>query len=54
MSKLTVMDIDDFRNECVRKMEDDLNTRLLQNHKEVNKGCYRKKRSPVWEFSLPF
>ena len=25
-------------------MEDDLNRRLLQNHKEVNKGCSFKKR----------
>ena len=48
------MEIDDFRNECVREMEDDLNKRLLQNHKEVNKGCYQKKKSPVRAFSSHF
>ena len=37
-------DIEDLRYECVRETEDHLNRRLLGNHKEINKGCYRKKR----------
>ena len=36
VSEATVMEIDDLRNECKRETEDDLNTILLQNHKEVN------------------
>ena len=48
------MEIDDLQNECVRETEDDLNRRFLRNHKEVNKGCYLKKKSPVWAFYLPF
>ena len=48
------MEIDNLRNEYVRETEDNLNRRLLQNHKEVNKGCSQKKSSPVWAFSLPF
>ena len=43
MSEATVVEIDGLRNECMRETEDDLNMILLQNHKEVNKGCYRKK-----------
>ena len=54
VSEATVMEIDHFRNECIRVTGDDLNRILLQNHKEVNKGCSRKKKSPVWDFSLPF
>ena len=53
-SEATVMEIDYLRNECVRDMEDDLNKRTLQYHNEVNKGCYRKKKSFVWAFFLPF
>ena len=30
VSEATVMEIDNFRNECVRETEDDLNRRLLQ------------------------
>ena len=39
-SEATVTEIDNFRNGYVRETEDDLNRRLLQKHKEVNKGCY--------------
>ena len=54
VSEVTVMDIDYLRNDCMGETEDDINRRLLQNHEEVNKGCSRKKKSPVWAFSLPF
>ena len=53
-SEVTVLDIDDLQDECVRETEDGLNMRLLQNHKEVNKGCSRKNNSPVWAFTLQF
>ena len=52
-SEVTVVEIDNLRNECVREIEDDLNRRLLRNHKEVNKGCSFKKKSPVWDFFPP-
>ena len=51
---MTVMEIDDFRNECMRETEEDINRKLLRNHEVVNKGCSRKKKSPVWDFFLPF
>ena len=54
MSEVTVTEIDDLRNECMRETEEYINRRLLQNHEVVNKGCYRKKKSLVWNFSLPF
>ena len=54
VSEATVMEIEDLRNKCVRETEDDLNRRLLQNHKEFIKGCSRKKKIPVWAFYLPF
>ena len=53
-SETTVMEIANLRNECVRETEDDFNRRLIKNHKEVKKGCYKKKKSPVWDFSLLF
>ena len=53
VSEATAMEIDDFRNECMKEKEDDLNSILLQNHKEVNKVCSQKK-SPVCAFFLPF
>ena len=43
-SESTVTEIDDFRNECVRETEDDLNRRLLRNHKDFNKRCSKKWR----------
>ena len=46
-SEVTAKKIEDLRNGCVREMEDHLNRRLLGNYKEVNKGCYRKKKSHV-------
>ena len=51
---MTVMKIDDLLNECMRETEEDINRRLLRNHEVVNKGCSRKKKSPVWDFFLPF
>ena len=48
------MEIEDLRNECVRETADHLNRRILGNHKEVNKGCYRKNKSSVWAFFLLF
>ena len=54
MSEATLMEIGDFRNECVKETEDDLNMRLLRNHKEFNMGCSQKKNSHVWAFFLPF
>ena len=53
-SEVTVMEIDNFRNECMRETEEYMNRRLLQNHEVVNKGCSRKNKSHVWAFSLPF
>ena len=53
-SEVTVMEIDDLRNECMRDNQEDINRRLLQNHEVVNKVCSRKKKSPVWDFFLPF
>ena len=46
MSEATVTEIGDFRNECARETEDNLNSRLLQNYREVNKVFYLKKKSP--------
>ena len=46
-SEVTVMEIDDLRNECMRETEQDIKMRLLRNHEVVNKGCSRKKKSPV-------
>ena len=54
VSEVTMMEIGDLRNECMRETEEEINRRLLQKHEVVNKGCYRKKKSPVWYFSLPF
>ena len=34
--------------------EEDINRIILQKHEVVNKGCSRKKKSPVWAFFLPF
>ena len=51
---MTVMEIDDLRNECMKETEEDINRRLLRKHEAVNKGCSRKKKSPVWAFSLLF
>ena len=53
-SEVTVMEIDDLRNECMRETEEDINRRLLRNHEVVNKVCSRKNNSPVWSFFLPF
>ena len=54
VSEATVMEIDNIQNECMREMEDDLNRILLQNHKDVNKGCYLKKRVLCGPFSSHF
>ena len=42
-SEVTVMEIDDLLNECMRETEEDINRRLLQNHEGINKGCSRKR-----------
>ena len=44
------MQIQDLVNESVGETEDNLNRRLLGNHKEVNKEFYRKKDSLVGLF----
>ena len=44
VSEVTVMEIYNLINECMRETEEDINRRLLQNHEVVNKGCYRKRR----------
>ena len=54
VSGVTLTEIDDLRNECMRKIEEDIKRRLFQNHEVVNKGCSRKNKSPAWEFSLSF
>ena len=54
VSEVTMTEIDNFRNECMGETDEDINRRLPQNHEVVNKGCYRKKKSPVWAFLLPF
>ena len=51
--EVTVFEIDNLRNECMREIEEDINRRLLQNHEVVNKGCSRKNKSPVWAFFPP-
>ena len=48
------MEIDYFGNECVRETEEELNKRLLQNHKEVNKGCSKNRRVLCGPFSSHF
>ena len=54
VSEVTVMEIDDLRNECMRETGEDINRRLLQNHEVVNNGCSRKNNISVWDFFLPF
>ena len=34
VSEVTVMEIDNFRNECMRETEDYMNRRLIKNHEE--------------------
>ena len=51
---MAVVEKDDLRNECMRETEEDINRRLLRNREVVNKGCSRKKKSPVWAFPFPF
>ena len=54
VSEATVTEIDDYRNYCMKERDDNLNRILLQNHKEVNKGCSRKKRVLCGHFSSHF
>ena len=54
MSEVTVVEIDDFRNDCMKETEKDINRRLLQNHEVVNKGCSRKIRVLCGPFSSHF
>ena len=51
---MNVMEIDDLRNECMRETEEDINRRLIRNHKVVNKGCSRKRRVLCGPFSSHF
>ena len=51
---MTVTEIEDFQNECVKETEDHLYRTIIGNRKEVNKGCSIKNKSPVWAFSIPF
>ena len=51
---MTVMEIEDLRNGCVRETEDHLNRILVGNNKEVDKGCSIKNNSNVCAFSPPF
>ena len=51
---MTVVYIDNLRNECMKETEEDINRRLLRNHEVINKGCSIKNKSPVWAFFLPF
>ena len=37
-SKVTVIDIEDLLNDCVKETEDHLNRRFLGNHKDFNNG----------------
>ena len=53
-SEVTVMEIDDFRNERMRETEEDINRKLLQNHEVFNNKFSGKKKSPVWSFFLSF
>ena len=46
-------EIEDFQNECARETEYHLKRRLIDNHKEVNKVCSRKKNH-LWAFFLLF
>ena len=52
--EMTLMEIDNLRNECMRKTEEDINRRLLRNHEVVNKVSSKTKKSHVWAFFLPF
>ena len=45
--EVTDMQIQDLVNETVGEIQYNLNRRLLGNHREVNKGCYRKYESCV-------
>ena len=54
VSEVTVMEIDNLRNECMKEKEEYINRRLLQNHEMVNKGFSRNNKSHVWAFFLPF
>ena len=53
-SEVTVMEIDDLRNECMRETEEDINRRILRNHEVVDKGCSRKRRFMCGPFSSHF
>ena len=46
-SEVTVMEIEDLRKFCVREMEDHFKRRIIGNHKDLNKGCSRKKKIRV-------
>ena len=53
-SEVTVLDIEDLQNYCVRETGDHLNMMILGNNKEAKKGCYIKKKIPMWDFFFLF
>ena len=54
VSEVTMMEIENLRNECMSLMENSLNRMLLQKHKEFNKGCSRKRRVLCGNFPSHF
>ena len=54
VSEVTMMEIDNLRNECMRVMENNLNRMLLQKHKEFNKGFSQKRRVLCGNFPSHF
>ena len=41
---MTVREIDNLRNKCMKETKEDINRRILQNHEVINKGCPGKLR----------
>ena len=54
VSEVTVTEIDDLRNECMRETEEYINGRILQNHEVVHKRCSKKIKIPGWAFPSHF
>ena len=48
---MTVVWIDNLRNKCMRETEENINRRLLKNHRVVDKGCSIKIRVLCGTFS---
>ena len=43
-SEVTVLEIDNFRNECMRERDEDINRKLLRNHEVVKRDILGKRR----------